>query len=225
MKVYGYARISKRSQNIERQIRNILKVHPNAEIIQESYTGRTTNRKGFNQLIKKAKTGDRIIFDSVSRMSRNADEGVKQYLDLYQRGVVLEFIKEPHINTEVYKRAQEKAIPLTGTKVDIILSAVNDYVLELAKEQIELAYQQAQKEVDDLSQRTKEGIETAKINGKQVGRAAGVKVETTKSKSMKKKIVDLSADFNGNQTDKELMELLGLARNTFYKYKKELKEV
>ncbi len=225
MKVYGYARISKRSQNIERQIRNILKVHPNAEIIQESYTGRTTNRKGFNQLIKKAKTGDRIIFDSVSRMSRNADEGVKQYLDLYQRGVVLEFIKEPHINTEVYKRAQEKAIPLTGTKVDIILSAVNDYVLELAKEQIELAYQQAQKEVDDLSQRTKEGIETAKINGKQVGRAAGVKVETTKSKSMKKKIVDLSADFNGNQTDKELMELLCLARNTFYKYKKELKEV
>ena len=46
--------------------------------------------------------------------------------------------------------------------------------MELAKEQIRLAFIQAQKEVDDLRQRTKEGIETARRDGKQIVQKKGL---------------------------------------------------
>ena len=73
---YGYARISNRTQNIERQIRNIKAAEPEAVIIQETYTGLKTNRPAWDKLKKKLQAGDTVIFDSVSRMSRNAEEGL-----------------------------------------------------------------------------------------------------------------------------------------------------
>ena len=77
-KIYAYCRISKASQNIQRQIDNILKAYPNAKIYQEVFTGTTTDRKEWNKLKKVLKTGDTVVFDSVSRMSRNADEGINE---------------------------------------------------------------------------------------------------------------------------------------------------
>ena len=75
MKLYGYCRISTRKQNMERQVRNILAVFPDAIIIREIYTGtKFQGRKELEKLLKIVQTGDTIIFDSVSRMSRNADE-------------------------------------------------------------------------------------------------------------------------------------------------------
>lgn len=70
-------------------------------------------------------------------MSRNADEGSALYEQLFQQGVNLIFLKEPHINTDVYKQAIER------------------------------------RKVDDLHQRTKEGIETARRHNKQIGQRPG----------------------------------------------------
>ena len=81
-------------------------------------------RPEWQKLYKKVKDGDTIIFDSVSRMSRNAEEGFAVYKELYARGVNLIFLKEPHINTEVYKNALEQKVKLTGDKVDLILFLV-----------------------------------------------------------------------------------------------------
>lgn len=76
MKLYGYCRISTRKQNIERQVRNILAVFPDAIIVREIYTGtKFQGRKELEKLLKIVRTGDTIVFDSVSRMSRNAEEG------------------------------------------------------------------------------------------------------------------------------------------------------
>ena len=221
---YGYCRKSKAKQNIERQIRNIKSAYPDAVIIQEAFTGTTIDRKEWKKLFNNVKSGDTIIFDSVSRMSRNAEEGFEAYETLFNREVNLIFLKEPHINTEIYKKAITNSVPLTGTNVDYIINGVNQFMMSLAKEQIIIAFQQAEKEVADLHQRTKEGIETARLNGKQIGRAEGKKVETKKSIASKKEILKYSADFNGTLTDVEVMKLTGLSRNTYYKYKKELKE-
>ena len=222
-KVYGYCRISTNKQNIERQVRNILKDYPNAIIIKETYTGTKINRVEFNKLLAIVKSGDIIIFDSVSRMSRNANEGFKLYEELFNKGIELVFIKESYINTSTYKKALTNNIELTGTNVDYILEGINKYLLSLAKEQIKLAFEQAQKEVDDLHQRTKEGIETARLNGKQIGQVKGAKLTTKKSVKSKEQIKKYSKDFNGTLKDVEVMKLVGLARNTYYKYKKELK--
>lgn len=165
--VYGYCRISTDKQNIERQIRNIRKVYPDAIIKQEVYTGtKKDGRKVFEQLLKLVKSGDIIIFDSVSRMSRDAETGFDIYQELFDKGVELMFLREPHINTATYKKALSNNIEMTGTKTDIILKAVNEYLMELAKEQIILAFEQSEKEISDLHQRTKEGIQTARLSGK-----------------------------------------------------------
>lgn len=221
--VYGYARISTAKQDINRQIRNIIAMEPSAKIYQEVFTGtKTTGRKELKKLLDKVVEGDTIIFDSVSRMSRNAKEGFEMYKKLYDRGVNLIYINEPYINTDVYKNATKAMVPMTGTDVDVILEGVNEYLLTLASQQIKIAFEQAQKERDDLSERTKQGIETARINGKQIGRARGARVLTKKAEVSKKKIAKLSKTFGGNNTDKDLILMLGIDKNTYYKYKKEL---
>lgn len=222
--IYGYCRISTKQQNIERQERNIAKAFPDAKIEREAFTGTTTSRPVFNKLLKRLKSGDTLVFDSVSRMSRNADEGFELYQKLYDDGINLVFLKEPHINTETYKSALSNNLQMTGTDVDFILEGVNRYLMALAKTQIRLAFEQAEKEVEDLRQRTKEGIETARLNGKQIGQKSGLKLTTKKSVEKKEIIKKHSKDFFGTLTDIELMQLTGLARNTFYKYKRELKE-
>lgn len=224
MCIYGYARISRAKQSIERQIRNIKSSYPTAIIIEEVFTRTSLNRKEWQKLFNKVKAGDTIVFDSVSRMSGNAEEGFNAYQELYNRDVELVFLKEPHINTATYKKALENNIELTGTSVDYILEGVNKYLMALAKEQIILAFEQSEKEVSDLHQRTKEGIETARLNGKQIGQPKGTKLTTKKSLAAKEVIKKHSKDFNGTLSDDECMKLAGISRNSYYKYKRELKE-
>lgn len=221
---YGYCRISRPKQSIERQIRNIKAQYPDAVIVQEVFTRTRMDRREWQKLMKRVKAGDKIIFDSVSRMSGNADDGFAAYEDLFNRGVNLVFLKEPHINTDTYKKALENNVQLTGSNVDYILEGVNRYLMELAKEQIRLAFEQSEKEVEDLHQRTREGIETARLNGKQIGRKKDTKITTKKSLAAKEIIMKHSKDFNGTLKDVDVMQLAGLSRNTYYKYKRELRE-
>lgn len=222
-KLYGYVRISTRKQSLERQIRNITRDYPSAIIVQEIYTGTSMNRKEWDKLLNRVRPNDTIVFDSVSRMSLNAQEGFQIYQDLFTRGVELIFLKEPHINTSTYKKALETHIPKTGTNVDFILEGINKYLMALAKEQIQIAFEQSEKEVKDLQQRTREGIETARLKGKRIGLRPGVKLTTKKSVSAKQVILRHSKDFGGTLADSDVMKLAGISRNSYYKYKRELK--
>lgn len=221
--IYGYARISTAKQDIERQIRNIYAAEPSAKIYQEVFTGtKTTGRNELQKLLNKVAEDDTIIFDSVSRMSRNAAEGFELYKRLFDNGVNLLFLNEPYINTIVYREATQSLVPMTGTDVDLILNGVNDYLIKLAERQIQIAFEQSQKERDDLSERTKQGLVTARLNGKTLGRIKGAKVNTKKSDSCKKKMLKLCKAFGGNATDKDMIAMLRIDKNTYYKYKKEL---
>ena len=222
-KVYGYCRISTAKQNIERQERNILKEYAAAVIIKETFTGtKFQGRKELEKLMHTVKDGDTIVFDSVSRMSRNATEGVNTYMELFQKGVNLVFLKEHHIDTDTYKRALDGQITMTGDKVDYILQGVNKYLIELAKEQIRITFMQAEKEVADLHKRTSEGIETARLKGKQIGQKKGSKLITKKSVTAKEQIKKHCNTFGGSLNDIDTMKLIGISRNTYYKYKKEI---
>lgn len=222
-KIYSYCRISTNKQSIERQHRNALSLYPSAIVVDEVFTGtKVEGRKEWNKLLKKVKQGDTIVFDSVSRMSRNAIEGFKLYKELFEKGIELVFIKEKHINTETYKKALTTNIEMTGTNVDFILEGINKYLLALAEEQIKIAFEQSEKEVKDLQQRTKEGIETARLNGKQIGLEKGTKLITKKSIKAKETILKHSKDFKGTLSDIDVIKLCGISRNSYYKYKKEL---
>lgn len=223
-KIYGYCRISRPTQSIERQIRNIKSVYPSAIILQEAYTGTKMDRPEWNRLYKKAKAGDTIIFDSVSRMSRSADEGVKIYFELYEKGIQLIFLKEHYIDTSVYAENMRDKIELHGTDEDEIFKGLNNYFRKLAERQIRIAFEQAEKEVQDLHQRTKEGIEIARLKGKQIGQKPGNVLIIKKKAPAKEIIRKHSKDFGGSLTDPECMKLANVSRNTFYKYKKEIRE-
>lgn len=230
-KEYAYARISRKTQKIERQIENLTKAYPDARLYQEACTGtKTEGRKEFHKMLSVVRPGDTIIFDSVSRMSRNADDGVKLYMNLYDRGVNLVFLKEGYINTEVYKESVQQTIAATGNEIaDIYIEATNKVIKLLAEQQIRKAFEQSEKEVKDLHERTKEGIREARRKGKQVGRATGTRVTTKKSLEAKRLMQEYSKDFSGTLNDIDTMTQIRarvgtLSRNTYYKYKKELFE-
>ena len=221
--IYGYCRISTNKQSIDRQIRNIKAAYPDAVIVEEIYTGtKFQGRDKLEKIIKTVKEGDVIVFDSVSRMSRNAEEGMQLYREMFDKGISLVFLKEPHINTDTYKAALSNQLNMTGEDVDLILKGINEYLMRLAEKQIEIAFDQAQKEVDDLRQRTKEGLETARINGKKIGRVEGRKYVTKKEIEAKKQIVKYSKDFDGTLKDIDVIRLIGIAKGSYYKYKREL---
>ena len=76
----------------------------------------------------------------------------------------------------------------------------------------------------DLHQRTSEGIKTAKLNGKQIGRIKGNKYTSKKEIVAKDIILKNSKDFNGTNSDMEVIKICGISRNSYYKYTAELKE-
>ena len=232
--LYGYVRISTSKQSLDRQINNLKKYAAELKkdiiIVSEVYTGtKTDERVKYQRLKKELKEGDTLVFDSVSRMSRNADEGIKEYFKLYERGINLVFLKEHYIDTKVYQDEINKSQNIETADKDLnetILKGIREYLVRLAKKQIQIAFDQSEKEVQDLRERTKEALRVKKLNdGVILGRRKGTVIETKKAKEMKVKIKKLSKDFDGTLKDIEVMELLKIARNTYYKYKRELSNI
>lgn len=231
---YGYTRISTPRQDITRQIRLIKEAFPQSIILEEIHT-RTEfqGRRTWEKLMHIIKPGDKIIFESVSRMCGDSETGCIIYEELYRKGVSLVFLNEEDINTDNYKHALESQIELhmsTGNVpadnlLNTIIEALNQYALELAKERIRRRFEQAEKEVKDLQKRTREGIVTARLNGKQIGHRVGTKLITKKSLAAKEIIRKRSKDFEGQLPDAEVMLLAGISHNTYYKYKKELTQL
>lgn len=223
---YGYCRISTRKQNIERQVENIIAAYPETanHIYKEAFTGtKIQGRKELDKLLSRVTKGDTIVFDSVSRFSRNAQEGIDLYIELFDKGINLVFLKESYINTDVYRSSISQSIERTGNEIaDCYIEATNKVIRILARQQVERAFDQAQKEVTDLQQRTKEGIRVAKEHGKRIGTPKGATLNVKKKEPTKAKIKKYCRDFDGSLTDAETIKQIGIARNTYYKYKREI---
>ena len=220
--IYGYCRISQKTQSIDRQIRNIKAEYPEAVIVAEVYTGKTMHRPKWTNLCNKLKNGDVVVFDSVCRMSRNADEGIETYFELFERGIQLVFLKEHYIDTAVYAENIKDKIELQGTDEDEIFKGLNNYFRKLAIKQIKITFNYVDKERKDISQRTKEGIATARLNGKQIGQRPGNKLTVKKKAPVMAAIRKYSRDFDGALSDIDTIKLINISRNTYYKYKKEM---
>lgn len=222
-KIYGYCRISNSKQSILRQVENISKYEAKAEIITETFTGTTSKRPNWLKVKNKLKAGDIIIFDSVSRMSRNAEEGEKEYFELLEKGVQLIFLKEPYINTEVYIE-QIKSNENIKTDDDLLtdlFEGIKKTLNKLIRSQVKIAFEQAEKEVKDLRERTREGLRQAKAKGVKLGHNKTT-LTTKKSIEMKDRIKKINVKFGGNMNNEETIKTLKISRNTFYKYIREL---
>ena len=224
MATYGYCRVSTCSQRIERQESNILEKYPNAIIYKEAFTGtKLQGRKELDKILRKVNPGDTIVFDEVSRMSRNAEEGFVLYKELFYKNINLVFLKEPHINTKTYHDSLYNGLEMTGNDIaDIYIDATNRVLMILAEKQIKYAFQQAQKEVDYLHVRTKEGMMRAKEAGHIAGRKVGSRIETRKAVNAKEIIRKHNKAFGGSLSNEETWQLAGISKISFYKYKREI---
>lgn len=94
--IYGYCRVSSKGQldnnSLEEQEQQILKQYGNAKIFKEQYTGKTTDRPIFNQLIKELKTNDLIVITKLDRFCRSVKEGLECIQDLKQKGVKIHIL-------------------------------------------------------------------------------------------------------------------------------------
>ena len=230
--IYGYCRVSTKHQKITRQVTNIKELYSNATIIKEFYTGTTQNRPLWDKLMKQIRSGDTIVFDSVSRMSRNADEGFKDYKMLYKAGINLIFLNEPLINTSIFDSTKNNLLEITVQTGNVAvddyfkgnITLINNLLMSLAEEQIKSAFLQSEKEVTDLHTRISQGMRESKRNGKKIGLEKGTTLVTEKSIKCKEIIKKHALDFGGTLSDKEVMTLCKISRNSYYKYKRELNE-
>lgn len=244
--IYGYCRISTYKQSLERQEQNIKSQFPTAVLIKEIYKGNTTDRPEWSKLMKAVDKGDSIIFDSISRLSRSAKEGYATYQDLFNRDVDLIFLKENWCNTSIVRESITLAIGFQKEidKDNEIMSEVFKFVekmgLLMIERNIKSAFEQAEKEVTDIKQRTREGMAIAKLNGQQIGQKQGKQLSTVKEPIIKETIQRYSKDFEGNLTDGQVMALIveeirkynqknprhrvkeSVARGTYYKRKREM---
>ena len=228
-KIYGYVRVSTVNQKTQRQIDNIKSYNSDDIIREEKQSGKDIeNRTVFKKLLSDVRSGDTIIFDEVSRMSRNAAEGYELYMNLMEHGINLIFLKEHHIDTDEYKRRTENHIQKIESQNDNISKLINgilDLVAEFEKENlkdnIRLAFEQAEHERLFLIKRVTEGKDKSeKHQGRPIG---STNQKTDKADHIKKIIREQSKDFEGKFSDAKIMrEYLHIARNTYYKYKREM---
>ncbi len=115
--IYGYCRVSTAKQSMKRQEDNCRALYPDAVLYEDTYSGKTDDRPQFQRLLKKVKVGDTIVFDEVSRMSRNAEEGYRDYQELYKKEIELVFIKEPQINTAMFRETASQTISTVGNEI------------------------------------------------------------------------------------------------------------
>ena len=152
-------------------------------------------------------------------------------MELMEKDITLVFLKERHIDTEEYKRRTQNHIARVSSSnekmdnlINGILDLVADFERENLKDNIRLAFAQAEHERQFLINRVTEG--KAK-NEKPQGRPEGShNIKTDKADHIKKVIQEQSKYFDGKFSDAKIMReyLQGIARNTYYKYKRELKE-
>lgn len=236
---YGYIRVSTEHQSVIRQKDNITHKYGDIPLFYDKCTGTTQNRPQWQRLMSVVMAGDTIVFDEVSRMSRNADEGIADYMSLYNKGINLVFANDPHANTEVFKSTVQ--IAAIGNEVDYVIEGINKYIMAIAEKQIRIAFEKAESEVEYLQRRTREGMRSkgatniidTEGNVMCYGSIAlsrmGNKYHRPSESICMQVILDKSQDYNGTMNDVHVLlecnnalkrkGIKEISRPTYYRYK------
>jgi len=199
-KIFGYVRVSSKDQNEERQIQNMKDLGiEERDIFIDKESGKNMERENYQMLKRLVRTGDTIVFDSLTRLGRNMNDTLEEFRYYEKHKVNLQFIKEPYIN-----------VNYTGESTnDVIQSAIQKATLTILS-----AF--AEKERIDIKQRQAEGIALARKQGRRLGRPP---VEITEE------FTDAYKEWkSGSITAVGTMKKYGIKRSSFYKLAKQYEE-
>ena len=151
-KLYGYARVSTKDQNLDRQLCAMRDFGiPEKQICQEKLSGRDFDRPVYQKLLKKLKPGDTLVIKSIDRLGRNYEEIIEQWRIITKEKQVIIVVLDIPLLSDMREGK------------DLTHMLISDIVLQL------MSYM-AQMEREFIRQRQAEGIAAAKAKGVRFGR-------------------------------------------------------
>jgi len=189
-KLFGYARTSKVEQNLDRQIDQLLEygVHK-SDIYTEQVTGTKREREQLDKLLDDIDAGDTVVVVDITRVSRSTKDLLDIVDKIKSKGANIKSLKDTWLDT-------------TSD------NPYNDFLLTVMSGLSQL-------ERDLISQRTKEGLASARARGRLGGRP------TTKKQDIERALVLYDA---GDLMVNDICELVGISKPTLYKYINKRKE-
>ncbi|MDT0149997.1 recombinase family protein [Priestia aryabhattai] len=184
MTVYGYARVSTKGQNLSRQIKALNEAGCET-ILKDKITGTKRERPALDELFATVKEGDLVIIQDLTRISRSTQDLLNIVNELDAKGVGLKSLKESWLDTS--SQSPQSRLMLT------IFAGL------------------AQFERDITSERTKEGLEVAKENGKHIGRP----------KTKNEKVEHAITLWKQGTNIKDIEKLAGVSKTSLYRKLKE----
>ena len=192
-RIYYYARVSSKEQNLDRQIEAFKKIGADdREIICDKESGKNLDRSGYQALkTVMLRSGDTLVVKSLDRLSRNKSDIKNE----------LQYFKDNNIRLKV--------IDLPTTMMD--LPKGQEWVFDMVNNiLIEVLGTIAEQERRTIRKRQREGIEAARSKGKHLGRP---------KTSLPNNWSDVYTAWKNNEiTAKAAMNQLGVSKNTFYNW-------
>ena len=191
-RVYGYARVSTREQNEDRQI-EALKVFgvPEQNIIIDKASGKDTEREGYQYLKRQIlRSGDTLVIKELDRLSRNKTDIKRELEEFKEMGIRVKILDIPTTLTE-FPPEQEWILDMINSILIEVLGSI------------------AENERNKIRSRQREGIEAAKKKNVRFGRPAVKKPDNWDTVIIKVK--------NGEIKAVEAIQELGISRSSYYR--------
>lgn len=195
-RIFGYARVSSKEQNLDRQIEKLREYVSEENLLQEKQSGKDFDRPVY-QALKGAlglRTGDTLIITSLDRLSRNKSDIKNE----------LQWFKEHEVRLMILD------LPTTLVQVEEQQKWIIDMITNIL---VEVLASMAEQERIVIKQRQREGIEAAKKKGKHLGRPRIQKPDN---------FVEVYQCWRAEKiTAKEAMRLLKMSSSSFYRMVKQ----
>jgi len=185
----GYARVSTIEQNLDRQLDALTKYGVDERnIYKEKITGTKRDREQLNRLIKELKINDVVLIADLTRISRSTKDLLEIISSIKSKGASIKSIKDTWLDTSTD-------------------NPYNEFLLTVMAGLSQL-------ERDLISQRTKEGLASAKSRGREGGRP--------NERNSKADVVKLLG--KEGYKIKDIVTKTGLSRTTIYRILKDIND-
>ena len=141
----GYARVSSKEQNLDRQLEALQDV---SKVFSDKASGQSTERPQLQAMLTYLREGDIVVVTELDRLGRNNKELTELMNQIQQKGATLEVLNLPS---------------MTGIEDDNLRRLINNLMIELYK-------YQAESERKRIRERQAQGIAIAKQRGRFKGR-------------------------------------------------------
>lgn len=191
-RIYGYARVSSREQNEDRQFEALSKFGvPSVNIIVDKCSGKDTEREGYQYLKKQIlRSGDTLVIKELDRLSRNKADIKRELEEFKAAGVRVKILDIPTTLTD-FPPEQEWVMDMINAILIEVLGSI------------------AENERNKIRTRQREGIEAAKKKNVRFGRPVKPLPD-----NWQKVMADV---INGEKRPVDAMRELNISRSCYYR--------